>query len=190
MSEETEDRILAEDVSTSEPESSTGRVRELETELAELRDSLVRRHAEFDNYRKRVERERQDFAVHAASELIKELLPVMDNLERALGAPGDGAEGRLRQGVEITYRQLHEVFKRAGLREVPALEDRFDPHRHEAVDRVDTTEREEGTVVEVLQKGYFLKDRLLRPALVKVAKRPDGETEPDDPVSEAPAVED
>ena len=157
------------------------RLRDLENELAQAKESILRKHAEFDNYRKRVERERQELIAYAAAEIVKEILPVVDNLDRAVSATAETAADRLREGVEIIHRQFHDVLRKAGLKEVPGADSRFDPHVHEAVDRVETREREEGTVVEVLQKGYFLKERLLRPALVRVAKNPDGEHPADDP---------
>lgn len=157
---------------------AAARLGELERDVAQLRDFLMRKQAEFENYRKRVERERQEFAAYAAAELMREILPVVDNLERALSYPEAGSENRLREGVEITYRQFQEVLRKAGLREVDALSLAFDPHVHEAVEPVETAEHAEGTVVEVLQKGYRIGDRLLRPALVKVAKAPESATEP------------
>lgn len=200
MSEETEDQVETEDAKSpggaspvAEAEKGDAdRIGALEAEIARMRDALLRKQAEFDNYRKRVEKERQEFAAYAAAELIREILPVVDNLERALSARGDGADQRLREGVDIIYRQCQDVLKKAGLREVPADESHFDPHLHEAVERVETTEHEEGAVVEVLQKGYFLKDRLLRPALVRVAKPPaeNGNALSQASETEAPAVED
>ena len=144
----------------------------LRAELEETRDLLRRKQAEFDNYRKRVEREQKEFTAYATSELVLEILPVLDNLERALDSSPAGSEDQIRQGVEIIYRQFHDTLKKAGLREVDALGEDFDPHVHEAVARVDSPDHREGEVVEVLQKGYFLKDRLLRPAMVKVGHNP------------------
>lgn len=147
-------------------------------ELEDVRDLVRRKQAEFENYRKRVERERKDFIDHASSELVTDILPVLDNLERALGAPDSDTEGRLREGIEITHRQFLDTLVKAGLREVEALGRDFDPHIHEAVGRIETNEHRDGEVLEVYQKGYFFKGRLLRPALVGVVQRPQ---EPDDP---------
>lgn len=166
--EETPDTEVAQETSLVGPDEEIAR---LTGELEEVRELVRRKQAEFENYRKRVERERSEFIDYAASELVKEILPVLDNLERALGAPGGGGK-RLREGVDIVYRQFRDILSRAGLREVEALGADFDPHVHEAVGRVETDEHREGEVVEVYQKGYFLKDRLLRPALVNVAQRP------------------
>ncbi len=161
-----------------ESAAAPSRLAELERDVARLQDLLVRKQAEFENYRKRVDRERQELAAYAAAELIREILPVVDNLERALSYPEGESGSRLREGVEITYRQFQEVLKRAGLREVDALSQAFDPYVHEAVERVESTEHAEGTVVDVLQKGYRIGDRLLRPALVKVARTAEGAAEP------------
>jgi molecular chaperone GrpE len=145
--------------------------------LEEVRDLARRKQAEFENYRKRVERERKDFIDHATSGLATEILPVLDNLERALGAPDSGEESRLREGIDITHRQFLDILVKAGLREVEALGRDFDPHIHEAVGRIETNEHRDGEVLEVYQKGYFFKGRLIRPALVGVVQRP---PEPDD----------
>jgi molecular chaperone GrpE len=144
----------------------------LTEELEEVRDLVRRKQAEFENYRKRVERERKDFLDHATSGLVTEILPVLDNLERALEAPDSGEEDRLREGVAITHRQFLDILVKAGLREVEALGRDFDPHVHEAVGRIETHEHRDGEVLEVYQKGYFFKGRLMRPALVAVVQRP------------------
>jgi molecular chaperone GrpE len=161
-----------------EPEPAAARLAELEQEAAELRERLMRKQADFENFRKRVERERQEFAAYAAAELIRDILPVLDNLERALSYGESAGDARLHEGVEIINRQFQEILRKAGLREVEAQSQAFDPHVHEAVERVETSEHAEGTVVAVLQKGYLLRDRLLRPALVRVAKTPEGAEEP------------
>lgn len=158
-------------------------VTRLNGELEEVRDLVRRKQAEFENYRKRVERERKDFVDHAAAALVTDILPVLDNLERALGAPDSGGEDRLREGIEITHRQFLDILVKAGLREVEALGRDFDPHIHEAVGSIETNEHRDGEVLEVYQKGYFFKGRLMRPALVGVVQRPseldDGENSED-----------
>ncbi len=147
-------------------------VARLTNELEDVRDLARRKHAEFENYRKRIVRERGDFVNHASAELVNEILPVLDNLERALDAPDVGTDDRFREGIEIVRRQFRDILTKAGLHEVKALGLEFDPHVHEAVGRVETTDHPEGEILEVYQKGYFFKDRLLRPALVNVAQRP------------------
>jgi molecular chaperone GrpE len=126
-----------------------------------------------------------------------QILPVLDNLERAIAAPDTGAEERIREGIEITHRQFRDTLQKAGLREVGALGLQFDPHVHEAVGRVETNAHQEGEVLEVYQKGYILKDRLLRPAMVNVAQNPagssnrseEGAEDKDDSSDEAEQVE-
>ncbi len=157
--------------------ASADEIARLNDELERTRDLLLRKHAEFENFRRRTERERQEFIAHAAASVVKELLPVLDNLERALEAARTGSPERFREGVEIIYRQFRDVLVRHGLKEIEAEGKPFDPHVHEAVGRVETDEHEEGRVLEVLQKGYFLKDRMLRPALVSVSQRAGGDSE-------------
>ena len=153
-------------------EGEPSEVEALQSELEQVHDLLRRKQAEFDNYRKRIEREQKEFVAYATSELVLEVLPVLDNLERALESSEGSSQEQIREGVEIIYRQFHETLKKAGLRQVNALGEDFDPHVHEAVARVDSSDHREGEVLEVLQKGYFLKDRLLRPAMVRVGHNP------------------
>lgn len=152
-------------------------------ELAELRDRHLRLLADFDNFRKRAERELEERTRYVLAEPIRELLPVLDNLERALTA--QGSEGDLRRGVEMTARQFLEVLRRFGVEAVPAVGEPFDPRRHEAMMRVESAEVTAPTVVEELQRGYVLRDRLLRPALVKVAV-PVESAEPQAPAESEP----
>jgi molecular chaperone GrpE len=143
----------------------------LRREIADLRDRSVRTLADFDNYRKRSDRERRDAVRYAAAAPLGDLLEVVDNLERALAA--GGAADDLKLGVEMTLRQLEEVLRRHGVESVPASGVRFDPAHHEAVSRLEDPDVEAPTVVEELQRGYRLHDRLLRPARVVVAVPPD-----------------
>jgi molecular chaperone GrpE len=142
----------------------------LSAEASEMRELAQRKQAEFENYRKRMERERLDLSRYAGADVVKEVLPVLDNLERALRAAGGASEAQLREGVAIIHRQLAEILSRLGLAEVESQGKLFDPHVHEAVSQIETEEQPEGTVLEVLQKGYLFKDRLLRPAMVSVAR--------------------
>jgi molecular chaperone GrpE len=146
------------------------------TELAELKDRYLRLAAEYDNFRRRNLKERQDLHNYANESLVKELLPAVDNLERAV-VHGRKEEQRadsdnLLQGIELTYRSLVQILGRFGVVEIEAEGKPFDPQVHEAVRRVATNEHPPGTVLEVYQKGYLLKDRLLRPAMVAVAGDP------------------
>ena len=140
----------------------------------EMRLLAQRKQAEFENFRKRVDRERSETIRYAANETVKELLPVLDNLERALEATtklvSGEAEAQLQSGVELIYKQLREILLRQGLSEVEVKKGQiFDPHVHEAVGRVHTQEQPEGTIIEVFEKGYRFKDRLLRPSKVTVS---------------------
>ena len=150
-------------------------VETLAQEKAALYDQLLRRQAEFENYRKRVERERTEDRHKARADLLVELLPVMDNFERALTSlQGSGADAAgLRHGVELIHRQLKDALTKFGLQPVEALGQTFDPHLHEAVTIEATDEHKENTVIEEFERGYKLGDRLLRPAKVKVASSPD-----------------
>ena len=139
------------------------------SEVDELKDRLLRKAAEFDNYRKRVDRDRAQAGVDAAALVLKALVPTLDNLERALRA--EGGAGAMREGVELTYRDFLAALQAQGVVvEAPAAGTRFDPSRHEALAHEPAPGFAEGDVVEVLRKGYSYRDRLLRPALVKVAK--------------------
>lgn len=154
-------------------------------ELAELRDRHLRLRADLDNFRKRVERERDETRRYALAEPMRELLPVLDNLERAASAQGQPED--LRRGVEMITRQLADVLERFGLAEVPALGESFDPQVHEAVAREESAEVTRPTVVAELQRGYWLHDRLLRPAMVRVALPIEGAGEAGDGDGGAPA---
>ena len=157
----------------SEPdvETPTTELSPAERERDEYRDLLLRTTAEFDNYRKRTDRERQSIFDTAASGIIEELLPLVDDLERALDAdPGDDGADAYRKGVELIHRQLMEILRRRGVKPIEALGETFDPHFHQAVSYEPTEDRDEGEIIEEFRRGYMLGDRLLRPSMVKVAK--------------------
>jgi molecular chaperone GrpE len=147
--------------------TSDGEVDRLERELADLRDRSMRTLADFDNFRKRAERERVELRKYALTEPFRDLIEVLDNLERALTAGGSPED--LRQGVSMIARQFTEVLKRHGVAPIEALGQRFDPVVHEAVSRQDRDDVVEPTVSGELARGYHLHERLLRPALVTVA---------------------
>lgn len=142
-----------------------------ERQRDEYYDLLLRKQAEFDNYRKRVDRERVTLAEAAAAGMIEELLPLMDDLERALKAEavGESAEA-YRRGVEIIHRQLGDILRKRGVRPIEALGADFDPHVHQAVAHDPADGRRDGEIIEEFRRGYMLGDRLLRPSMVKVAK--------------------
>jgi len=143
-----------------------------QAEKEELRHTLVRRQADFENYRKRIERERLEEAQRSVARLIEALLPVLDAFERALAAHDDPAYEDYRKGFELIYRQLWDAFERQGLNRIEAEGKTFDPHLHHAVERVESEDHEDGEVLEVLQPGYRLRDKVLRPAAVRVAVHP------------------
>ncbi|MFI5143651.1 MAG: nucleotide exchange factor GrpE [Thermoanaerobaculales bacterium] len=140
----------------------------LQQEVTNLKELYLRKLADFDNYRKRHEREAMEFRRSANADLIRECLPVLDNLERALAVPG-GDDSGLRKGVELVVRQYQAVLARYGLVQIDPLGATFDPAAHEAIQRQEVAGIEETKVVLVLQKGYRLGEKLLRPALVVVA---------------------
>jgi molecular chaperone GrpE len=144
----------------------------LAAERDQYLDQLRRLKAEFDNYRKRQERDRQIVAQAGARDVVADLLPVMDNLERAVAALGDAAPG-LVAGVDMVRQQLAGLLGERGVSEIDAHGERFDPTVHEAVTMAPSAEHAEGTVLAVVEKGYLLNDAVLRPARVVVATRPE-----------------
>jgi molecular chaperone GrpE len=149
------------------------RLAALEAERDEHLNDLKRVAADFENYRKRVARDQESLVARAHERLVKELLPILDDLERALSAAEEHEEAKLEEGVRLVHRELAEALQREGLAEIET-NGRFDPHVHEAL-LSQPSEAEEGSVLEVVQKGYRLGDRVLRPARVVVAARPEGD---------------
>ena len=133
-------------------------------------DRLLRKTAEFDNYRKRIDRERREMAEWAGADILTEVVKVLDDFERALAAPAPPEAQRYRAGVELIHKQLADLLKKRGVTKIEALGADFDPHLHQAVAYEEAPGAREGEVVDVLADGYKLRDRLLRPAMVKVAK--------------------
>jgi molecular chaperone GrpE len=148
-------------------EAAAGQDVRLRSENEELRDRYMRTLADFENFRKRSDREKQDYFRFALADVFRELLPVLDNLDRALEHAE--AEDEFHRGVALIYKQMFEVLQRYGLRIVNESGVHFDPNIHEAVVSEQDPSLPGHTVVQILQKGYFLNDRLLRPALVRVA---------------------
>ena len=140
----------------------------VKAERDSLLDRLARAQAEFENARRRAAKEQQDFRDFATVDAIKSLLPVLDNFERALQAKSEPAD--FRSGVELIYKQLQDVLTKLGVRPIQAKGEQFDPHVHEAIEMVETPDAADHEVIEEWQRGYKFKDRLLRPAMVKVAK--------------------
>jgi molecular chaperone GrpE len=142
-------------------------IESLRRECSDLREALLRRRADFENYRRRVERDRGNAAVEAEAAILRELLGTVDNLERALAA--SGTDSGLRDGVALTLRELLALLESLGVAAVDPVGQRFDPALHQAILHEPAAGFEAGTIAEVFRKGYTYKDRLLRPALVKVA---------------------
>jgi molecular chaperone GrpE len=142
-------------------------VKALQKERDELLDTVQRVQAEFDNYRKRAARDQQSLVTRAHERLVKELLPVLDDLERALEAAEAHEEAKLEEGVALVTRALGDVLRKEGLEEI-SVDGKFDPHVHEAL-LSQPSEAEEGSVIEVIQKGYRLGDRVIRPARVVIS---------------------
>ncbi len=166
-SEETTSDKAPEQVSGADPELEE-RIALLESERDEAVDHLKRVAADFDNYRKRTSRDQENLVARAHERLVKELLPVLDNLERALEAGEQHEEAKLGEGVALVARELRSALEREGLLEIET-DGKFDPHVHEAL-LTQPSEAEEGEVIEVLQKGYRLGDRVLRPARVVISQ--------------------
>ena len=143
-------------------------VEKLKAERDALLDRLARLQAEFDNARKRAVREQQEFREFAAADVIKNILPALDSFERALKADGDSSE--FRNGIELIYRQFQDALQKTGVQPIAAVGQPFDPRIHEAIEMVDTAEVPDHQVLDELQRGYKYKDRLLRPAMVRVAR--------------------
>lgn len=142
----------------------------LKQERDELQDRLLRSVAEFDNYRKRTDRERRELSDAVAADLIRDLLPVVDDLERALAASVDSPDTALRAGVELIHKQLLEALKRRGAESFDTVGEDFDPMWHEAMASEPVDGRREGEIVAEIRRGYRIGNRLIRPAMVKVAK--------------------
>ena len=143
---------------------------QLLSEKEDLRDRLLRARAEFDNARRRTERERGEYLQFAAMDLVREILPVLDDFERALKV--ETADKDYAKGVELIYQRLAETLKKMGLEPIETAGKQFDPNLHQAVERVETEEADDQAILGEFQRGYNFRGRLLRPAMVKVAVRP------------------
>lgn len=144
----------------------------LASDLEELRQTLLRRQADFDNYRKRVEKERSEDSKRATARVIEGLIPIIDGFENALSAHREAEYENYRKGFELIYKQLLDNVARLGAERIDPVGKPFDPHLHQAVDRAETTEHADGTILQVFQPGYVFHGRVLRPAMVRVAVHP------------------
>jgi molecular chaperone GrpE len=165
-------------------EVESGQLEELERQIAELRseksdiyDKLLRKAADFDNYRKRTEKEKREHQQYALADFMSELILILDNFERAFAHTDDQANPEYQKGVELIYRQLKDLMEKKGLRPMQAVGKIFDPNMHEAITREQRDDLPENTILEELQKGYLFRDKLLRPALVKVSYQSDEDQE-------------
>ena len=160
------------DPETADGDTLLAKYRELEDELSETRERVLRTAADAENFKKRLQREKEEQTRYANESLVRELLPVIDNLERALEHSEAGADqGGLLEGLNMTLKGFLDTLTRFGCTPVEAAGKPFDPNFHEAVSQEESADHEPNTVLRELQKGYMLKERLLRPAMVLVAKR-------------------
>ena len=150
-------------------------VAKLANDLNELRQTLMRRQADFENYRKRIEKERSEDSRRATARVVEGLIPVIDGFEHALAAHRGAAEYETyRKGFELIYKQLLDNVTRLGVERLDPLGKKFDPHQHQAMDRTETMDHEDGQILQVFQPGYVFHGRVLRPAMVRVAVHPGG----------------
>jgi molecular chaperone GrpE len=150
-------------------------IERLAAEKADLKNTLVRLQADFDNYRKRIERERHQERHRGAEAIVEHLLPVLDGFDRAISSHRDAAHEEYRKGFELIRKQLVDVLSKQGVQKIETDGKQFDPHVHHAIERVETTGQPDGTVLEELQAGYVFHGKVLRPAMVRVAMNPEGQ---------------
>ena len=144
-------------------------VAKLATDLEDLRQTLLRRQADFDNYKKRIEKERAEDSKRYTARFVEALIPIVDGFEQALAAHREPAYENYRKGFELIYKQLLDNLVKLGVERIDPTGQRFDPHLHQAVDRAETDKAEDGTILQVYQPGYVFHGRVLRPAMVRVA---------------------
>jgi molecular chaperone GrpE len=159
---------------SAESAAADAEVAKIAGELNELRQTLMRRQADFDNYRKRIEKERADDAKRTTARVIESLIPIIDGFEQALAAHREAEYENYRKGFELIYKQLIDNVGRLGVERTDPLGKQFDPHLHQAMDRTETVDQEDGTILQVFQPGYVFHGRVLRPAMVRVAVHPGG----------------
>lgn len=165
-----EDEVSTQTAVSGESSAPEAELQKVKAERDSLLDRLARAQAEFENARRRASREQQEYRDYAVTDAVKTLLPVVDSLERALQVNTDGTE--FRGGVDLIYKQLQAALAKLSVHPIVAKGEPFDPRYHEAIEMVETTEVPDHQVIEELQRGYKFRDRLLRPAMVKVARNP------------------
>ncbi len=153
--------------------SFSDQIQKLLLEKQELMDTLVRRQADFDNFRKRVEKERHQERHRGAESLVEHILPVLDAFDRALAGTGEGASAEYQKGFELIRRQLWDAVAKQGLKRIESVGKEFNPHFHHAIETVETSDQPDGMVIGELQPGYLFHERVLRPAMVRVASAPE-----------------
>jgi molecular chaperone GrpE len=147
-------------------------VGKLAKDLEDLRQTLLRRQADFDNYRKRVEKERSEDSRRSTARVIEALIPVVDSFDQALASHREPEYANYRKGFELIHKQLLDNIAKLGAERIEPVGTKFDPHLHQAMDRTETTDEDEGTILQVFQPGYVFHGRVLRPAMVRVAVHP------------------
>lgn len=157
-----------------ESDAAEAEVAKLANDLSELRQTLMRRQADFDNYRKRIEKERAEDAKRHTARVIESMIPIIDGFEHALAAHREAEYENYRRGFELIYKQLVDSVTRLGVERLDPLGQQFDPHLHQAMDRTETVQHEDGKILQVFQPGYIFYGRVLRPAMVRVAVHPGG----------------
>ena len=172
--QEAHEEQTQEEKEQAEGESEASRIAELEEKIAQLEDQRLRDLAEFENIKKRLEKEKQQAIAYAHEQFARDMLAVIDSLDNALASiegveSSDEALAQIKEGIELTLDQFKKVFAKHGI-ELISMEEGFNPHFHEAVMQVESDEHESGEIVQVLQKGYKIKERVLRPAMVSIAK--------------------
>jgi molecular chaperone GrpE len=162
-----EEKAMAADSASADAEMA-----KLAADMEDLRQTLLRRQADFENYRKRVEKERGDDSRRTTARVVEALIPIIDGFEQALAAHREKEYESYRKGFELIYKQLLDNITKLGVERVDPTGKLFDPHLHQAMDRTETLDHEDGTIVQVFQPGYAFHGRVLRPALVRVAVNP------------------
>lgn len=151
-------------------EAAQAELEALRKQLEEQQERTIRAQADFDNFRRRTRQEKEEFAKYASSKLVEQMLPVLDNFERALAYSKESRDfDALLKGIEMTFRQLDQALEQEGLKRMEAAGQPFNPEFHQAIQQVESEEHEEGIIVEEVMKGYLFKDKVLRPAMVKVS---------------------
>ncbi|MBN6186210.1 nucleotide exchange factor GrpE [Aneurinibacillus sp. BA2021] len=169
-SEDSEQPDIADTADTPREEELLAQIEQLKAEKEELHNKYLRAQADLQNFRVRVNREKEQLLQYSSQRAIEALLPVVDNFERAIEASQDAQDpGALKEGIEMVFRQLQQVLEQEGVSAVPGVGEPFDPNMHQAVMQEASSEHESGIIIEEFQKGYKLKDRVIRPSMVKVS---------------------